>query len=384
VRLGRRTEWLLLGLAAVVATNGVLLALSLYAILAFLAHLIGEHGPGIGWALLAGSIGGAALLWRAERQAKATQERRRFESPADRRHPAEARLLDRIDELTARTSLSEAPELRTVSGEAPNAWAVSREGGAAIILTEGLLEQLGPAEQDAVVAHQLAHVESEDLETVGLADAIAVTTEDLALAKSEIFWSPSRILLESSPFLAAWGLLIVFSYFIPKGAPAWWVILLSALVALGLLALWVWMALISWRGILQGAALIFFLGPLTVVELLLAPPTAWAISRFVSRERILVADERAVELTEDPAAAIAALERVQELELYQDEELWLRIRYSLYVTGRARSGWRGWRERIYSTHPSVATRIARLRETQERSRPEASSHPAAGTLEQSG
>jgi Zn-dependent protease with chaperone function len=384
MRSSRRSQVLLFGLAIVAAANGVLLGLFLYALLAFFLHLIGDNAPGIGWGLLAGSIGGAALLRRAERQAEETQERHHFETRLNPLIPTEARLLDRLDQLTAKTSLPEAPRLVKVEGRLPNAWAVSRRSGPVIVVTMGLLERLGPTEQEAVIAHELAHVEAEDLETVGLADAIAVSMEDLALAKSDFFWSPARILLELIPFLGAWALIIVLVTIEPKGSTDWVTILVLSLLSLGSLCLLVAMAVVSWRGLVQAAILIFFLGPLTVVEWLLAPPTAYALSRFVSRERILAADERAIELTDDVDAAIAALERLEDGEYERGEDFWVKIRYSLFVTQRARRGLEGWRERLFSTHPSIATRIARLREAQERSRLEATSHPAAKTLEQSG
>jgi Zn-dependent protease with chaperone function len=160
--------------------------------------------------------------------------------------------------------------------------------------------------------------------------------------------------------------------------------LVLGLLSLGSLCLLVAMAVVSWRGLVQVAILVFFLGPLTVVEWLLAPPTAYALSRFVSRERILAADERAIELTDEVDAAIAALECLEDGEYERGDDFWVKIRYSLFVTQRARRGLEGWRERLFSTHPSIATRIARLREAQERSRLEATSHPPAKTLEQSG
>jgi heat shock protein HtpX len=112
--------------------------------------------------------------------------------------------------------------------------------------------------------------------------------------------------------------------------------------------------------IFQFALFVALLGTLTLVDALLAWPTIFALSRLLSRSRVFAADRRAIELTGDPAGLRDALEAVAPVEREIAEDHFARLRFSLFATPRARSGYRSWVERVTGTHPSAKRRIARL------------------------
>jgi Zn-dependent protease with chaperone function len=100
---------------------------------------------------------------------------------------------------------------------------------------------------------------------------------------------------------------------------------------------------------------------MSLIEAALAPPTAIALSRLVSRSRIHEADARAVELTEDRAALISTLQKLDAAGSPVDP--WLaRRRFSLFVASEpvVGGGYRGWIARLYTTHPSTDSRLETL------------------------
>src|SRR4029077_7855135 len=165
VRTNRHSQGLLFALGFVATANGMLLGLFLYALLATVLHILGDHAPGIGWALLAGGIGAAVLLGLSIARCGPTRRLLYCESLLDYEVPEQTTLVAALERLTARSSLSAPPSLRVVGGAGlPNAYTVSRAPGeAAILLPGGLLDRLPPAEVEAVIAHELAHVETDDV-----------------------------------------------------------------------------------------------------------------------------------------------------------------------------------------------------------------------------
>jgi Zn-dependent protease with chaperone function len=216
--LSRRSQALLFTLGFVAGANGLLVGISLYGVFAAALHILGYHAPGIGWAVLAGAIGAIALIARSFRRADQTRKRLYGASLLDYEVPEHARLLDRVAQLTRNSSLSKAPGLRLTGGDLPNAYTVSRSRDeAAIVITRGLLEHLAPAERDAVIAHELANVENEDVAAVGFADAIAVSIEELARLKGRFFWGPREILVDLFPFIGAIAGLAILDRDIARG-----------------------------------------------------------------------------------------------------------------------------------------------------------------------
>lgn len=387
VEAGRRGYLLLFGLGLIAFANGFFLALAFYGLLAVVLHVFGTRPPGFGLAIAAGVLAGGALLavaWGRERAL-------RLDLAGD---------FSRIPSLTAEDSPlvawiaglpgteSPPPALKLVEGGA-NAFAVgqSREQ-ASIVITTGLL-RLSRPEQEAILAHEVAHVRTQDLRAIGLADALAGTVEDLAEAKGRIFWGPRRIFVEMLPFTIALvaGLLLMPLLPETESNPGSLAIgFLFVILLFGYLyALWR-STIASWRGLLQLFVYCTFLGPLTLLEVLLAPPTAVALSRLLSRSRVYEADETAAELTGDRRPLVAALQDLAYVEQAASDEWFGGLRFSLFVTPRARSGWRGWLEHVFATHPSIGSRLQALAEaqaTQERSLGPTPSESARSRLERS-
>jgi Zn-dependent protease with chaperone function len=383
--MGRRSQVLLFALGFVAAANGLLLGVFLYVLLAAVLHVLGDHAPGLGWGLIAGAVGAVALLAVSFARAAHMRDLLYGESLLDHEVPAQARLVARLRELNEKTSLARTPSLRLIHGELPNAYTVSRSRDeAAIVLTDGVFDFLDPEEQDAVIAHELAQVENEDVATVGLADAVAVSIEDLRRLKGHYFWGPREIVVRARPFLLAVAALLVLVIVGPAEHGSGMALIVGLATLAVLYALWK-TALRSPQGVAQLVLFVLVYGPLTLVEWVLAPPTAFALSRLVSRERVADADRRAVELTDDPDAAVAALRRLEGVEYSTGEPFWAELRYSLFVVPRAHGGYDGALERIFSTHPPLRVRIEKLRRlAQEGSRGEAIPHSAGDPLEQSG
>ena len=97
-----------------------------------------------------------------------------------------------------------------------NAFATGSKQEASIALTDGLLRRLSPRELAGVLAHEIAHIASEDLRVMGLADSVSRFTSLLALmgqiaillslpallvGAAEVYW-PGLLLLAASPQLA--------------------------------------------------------------------------------------------------------------------------------------------------------------------------------------
>ncbi len=157
--------------------------------------------------------------------------------------------------LAGRAQLPVLPDLYYVPSSIMNAFTVGRKDRAAIVLTDGLLRSMNRGEMAGILAHEVSHVEHNDLWVMGLADAINRFTN--------IFSTVGFILL---------------ALYFP-------VILLGGAV----IPLW--------------AMGVIFLAPYATVLLQLA----------LSRTREYDADLNAVRLTGDPRGLAAAL---QKLELY--------------------------------------------------------------------
>lgn len=360
---GKRSSYLLGSLIAIAIANGFFLGLTLYGFAAVVVKANGNAFPHF-YAFLVGALFANYLLvvsWQRERTLREAEYDLWTPLPTS---PQEHPLVARLRGLTRASTLSRPPALGCIDSEEQNAFTVGRSPGeASIVLTSGLIESLTRAELDAVMAQQLAHIESEDVRAVGWADAVADSIDDLSRLKGRFLWGPTAIFKDLRPLIAVTigGSLVLA---ILPGAPAG-----NFLVALFLLGVlfWVlyafWQALkMSWRGLGQLLLFTAFFGPMSVVEAVLGPPTAVAVSMLVSRARVHEADERAVRLTGDREALASALRHVAGVE-HGGRSPWLgERRYSLFVAPIDESGWWPWLARQRATHPPVADRLERIRQ----------------------
>lgn len=366
---GRRSNYLLGGLGLVAVANGVLLGLSLYALLAAASHLLGDSAPPSGYAWLAGTIAALTLLgislWR-ERALREGAYGPWKVAHATRFSDSGSVVGERFKSLVEASSLNKSPELWFLQSPDPNAFALGRSrDDASVVVTTGLLDLLTLEELDAVLAHQLAHIETEDVKAVGLADAVADSVGDLARTKGRYLWGPRNIVTDMQPFIVVLVVGVVGLSILPKPGEAG---VLLGLVVAGLtfyfLYAFVRAAVQSWRGLAQLFLYVSFFGPLSVVEAALAPPTVLCLSRLVSRARIHEADTRAIELSGDREVLISALRKLEAVELSAPSPWQGYVRFSVFVAARPQTGYQAWLARFYATHPSIESRIEKIMEAE--------------------
>lgn len=222
--------------------------------------------------------------------------------------PATApRLHERLDDIASRMGVQR-PAVYVAALEAPNALAVGTRGGGVVVLDYRLARILRPEELDAILAHELAHLEGYDGLVQTLAASVLQTVAGIA-------------------FLA--------------------------LLPVGVLAAGV-SRTATYLGGRQPAPLRVHLqrthyrvGQLVVLGLL-----AFTLAlRAHSRRRELAADDRAVAVTGDPLALARGLRRIQRAS-DPHRGLWS----SLFVHGEEDA-----LSRLLATHPPMDDRIDRLR-----------------------
>ncbi len=81
-----------------------------------------------------------------------------------------------VEELAARAGLPRAPRLYYVASRTLNAFTVGSRANAAITVTDGLLRALNQRELAGVLAHEISHVENNDLWIMTLADTMSRVT----------------------------------------------------------------------------------------------------------------------------------------------------------------------------------------------------------------
>lgn len=86
-----------------------------------------------------------------------------------------------IDVLARRAGLDRVPAMYYVPSRAMNAFAVGGRSDAVLAVTGGLLHGLGSRELAAVLAHEISHIQANDTEVMGLADAFSRLTGMLSL-----------------------------------------------------------------------------------------------------------------------------------------------------------------------------------------------------------
>ncbi|WP_050032184.1 M48 family metallopeptidase [Halorubrum halophilum] len=217
----------------------------------------------------------------------------------------------RIDSLAARMDLAR-PNLYVTDARTPNAFAVGGgSDGGALVIDRSLFRLLSPREMEAILAHELAHLEGNDGFAIAMADGVGRSLVGIATVAA----LPALLALSGLAAASGWI----------RGRPS---------DRSGLFA--------RLHHALAGGLFAGFV-------------VATLVSRSRSRKREFAADDRAAEVTGDPIALARALRRIERAA----EPSWPLAPFSTHKRTDEPA------ERWLSTHPSTDERVERLRQTAE-------------------
>lgn len=214
----------------------------------------------------------------------------------------------RIVENLAITTGMPMPKLYLIDDPAPNAFATGRDPRHAVVgATTGLLEIMDDRELEAVMAHEVGHVQNYDIRVAtiafGLVSAIGMMAD--IVGRMLFFGSNSDDNDRGTPN----PLLLVFG----------------------------------------------------LVVMILAPLVAMVVQMAVSRQREYLADASSVLTTRDPEAMMSALAKLDSHG--QPMRRQPSSAANLFLNNPLRPGFF---TRLFSTHPPIADRIARLQKNSEK------------------
>ena len=272
----------------------------------------GGASPGLPVATLGAlCFGGFSAWWSLHGGDRAVLEsaHARPLNPAD---PAE-RVLDNVVEEMAIAGGLPKPAVYVIPDSDPNAFATgSGPERASIAVTRGLIDKLNREELQGVVSHEMSHVRNYDIRLMTVVAALA-----------------GAILL-----LSDWGRRGLGFGARRRGSDD--------------------------RG---GGGAAVFLAAVWIVSIILAPIVAQVVSLAVSRQREYLADATGAELTRNPLALAAALQKIAAaVEPTPSIKQGIAHLCIEDPRGRAIEQKRGWFADLFATHPPIEDRIARLRE----------------------
>ena len=218
-----------------------------------------------------------------------------------------------IEEMSIASGIP-VPKTYFVNDADPNAFATGRDPKhASIAVTRGLLDALSREELQAVAAHEMSHIRNFDIRLMLI---VAVLAGSIAL-------------------LADWARRMVFSRGQKRG---------------------------NNNGKQNGQVAIIFLA-VWIISLIFAPLLSRLVAMCVSRKREYLADASGAELTRNPWALAAALEKIssyaEPTQSIGSGTAHLCIADPL---GSALNNSEGWFSELFGTHPPIDKRIARLKE----------------------
>ncbi len=201
------------------------------------------------------------------------------------------------------------PKIYVINDTAPNAFATGRNPeNASVAVTTGLVSKLNTLEMEGVLAHELSHIKNYDIRLMTVA-AVAVGVVALLA-----------------------DLFLRYTWF-GAGSRS------------------------RYRGKGEGAAGAVIL-LLALMAAILAPIAAQLIKLAVSREREFLADASGALLTRYPEGLASALEKISRDP--EPLEVANKATAHLYISNPLK-GQSSWLNDLFSTHPPVDQRIARLR-----------------------
>jgi len=204
-----------------------------------------------------------------------------------------------VESLTRKMNIP-TPKLYLLEDNMMNAFATGRnERHSAIALTRGLIEKMTFNELEAVIAHELSHIQNHDMKTMAVVSIMAGILSIIA----DLYWSST--LLSTAEERDPSGVLSIIG----------------------------------------------------LVISIFAPLSAFFIQLAVSRKRELVADCCAAHLTKNPNALISALKKIS-MDLRLPKKVSVSTAH-LYFSNPAKDTWI---DKLFSTHPPIEQRIKQLEE----------------------
>jgi len=129
------------------------------------------------WGLLFTLVGVALVVGSTTRQATSVVMRMYKAQELSRSNAPE--LMQLFQALVTRAELGQTPRLYYVPSKTLNAFAIGHGEEASVALTAGLVQRLNPRELAGVIAHELSHIQHNDLFVMSLADGLSRITTAL-------------------------------------------------------------------------------------------------------------------------------------------------------------------------------------------------------------
>lgn len=208
----------------------------------------------------------------------------------------------RIIENLAITTGMQTPKVYIIDDSAPNAFATGRDPKHAIVAaTTGLIDMMDDSELEAVMAHEMGHVQNYDIRlsmiTFGLVSAIGFLTD---IVFRMMFYGGNR------------------------------------------------------RDNENNSPVVIIIG---IIVLILAPIIAVIVQMSISRQREYLADATSAMTTRNPDAMVSALQKLKTGGRPMKRQNGATAH--LYISNPLKPGFFG---KLFSTHPPIEDRIARLRD----------------------
>ncbi len=258
-------------------------------------------------------FGGGMSLWGLNGGAKAVLNSSGA-VPADGSDPKVRTLLNVVDEMTIASGLPR-PQVYVVPDPDPNAFATGKDPQHSYIaVTQGLLEKLNREELQAVVAHEMSHIRNYDIRVITVIAALVgavLLLSDVAL-RSMRFGGGKR----SRSSRSGGG----------------------------------------------GGAIVLIIFVVWILAMILAPVLSQLLAMAVSRQREYLADASGAELTRNPLALAAALEKIESAaEPTQSVKKGSAHLCIVDPLGRKANFKEGAVADIFATHPPISKRITLLK-----------------------
>ncbi len=246
--------------------------------------------------------------------------------PANRRE--EPRLWNILETLCISRGIT-MPNLRIIETPARNAFASGvRKGQYTITVTRGLIDTLNDKELEAVLAHELTHIENRDAQLLVIAAVfvgiISLVGDLIIRVPRAMFWGTRGGYVGGYSGGGGGGGFSGGSRSSSRSSNS--------------------------KG--GGAGAIIILVLIAIAIFLVARLLAIALDLAMSRKREFLADAGAVELTKDPDAMISALRKISgHSEMNAPQQI-----QEMFLDHPPPRGFGGW----FATHPSIDARIAAL------------------------